>query len=414
MEVEQRVRQTAQWLLARYRQPGGRVSGWGQFVDPVVGGSQVGWYGTVAAAGVLSIAGETIPAAALAWLEWLWVNRATDKQAAGYFAQNARLAIGSLALARSTEPNAHDLATEWLKELLTRRHNDGTWGEWYISAQERDPHSSAFTSALCLLAVKELNRGGVYANDLRRSATALSAFIAGTHTNAPEQILLPLAAIATALPRAQIKGPIAGLMWKTIKAPPGRDEVDVNLYSFRFAHGGGRHFDRDYLVIPRIFSYLILAVELRNRVPDGPFARRGVNDVLREIPDRTEHLYKREPDIPVATLDQFFMAHALTRARSVDLVDYHDPLSMAVVWLVQEENLATRVVLPLFLAIAVAIGATEPTLLTDLPYVGERVFGFATTYPNATQIVSIVGATTLGTVLVGAPFTYLRKKFGRS
>ncbi len=382
-----RIRQTAQRLSNEIRRSEKGERGWGQFVGP---GTQIGWYGTVAGIGLLSRAGIPPPAEARAWVTAKWQRRADDPEAGRYLCQNSRLAIGLLALTGCDLPDVKEVATGLHNELLTRRLADGTWGDWYAQPDERDQQTSLYTTSLALMSLIDF---GVSQDALAQGAQSLVAAVEELALEDPKQVLLPLAAAAKVLNSAQRSARLAHMIKHALEGAPGYDESDVLLYQWSYESDAGSVYGRDYLIIPRAFSYLVLA-----SCPHTPLSRlygvRGVGDLTRHIPTNTEYLFGRGRTSGIATLDQFLIAYGFIRAGK-ERFEEPGRLVTLTLWLVGRRNIFTRLFLPVSLLSIMAVAAADPMLFTNLPC-GTLCLPSPEPYKGPIRIAAVAGMALLG------------------
>lgn len=405
MDVDARIQRTGQWLMNGLRRTDQEV-GWGQFVETHgAGPPQIGWYGTAAGIGVLCLGGIAPPQEAFDWLIRAWNARQIEEQAASHYSQNARLAISLLALSTTSQQSVAGLKREMASELLSRRLDDATWGEWHASPQDRDARTSADITALAVLALNA-NRTIVDTNQVTRSAKALSNFVKGQESTDSERLLLPLAAILNASPYNQIPSPVKNLVRSGLAYDPHPDDALTVMYSYGFSWQGNLKIGRDYILVPKIFPYLVLASSTSN-IFSRITAQRGILRATTALPIDKDYIFGR--GAITATLDQFFVAFGLKQASKAGASKAKWIADVAL-WVIQKENFFFRFLFPVVIIVVAAVSAADPTLFKSVPC-GSFCLPGPEPYTQAIRVVAIAVATIIGKPLLDVVISYVKRKF---
>ena len=298
-----------------------RITGWGQFLLASRAHSQTGLYGTGSGLLVRALAGridrdEPDPNARL--LAKLYGERHNPKaKAAAYFTQTLRLAHLYLCVRIADVSPVAEIRTDIYESLMSRRLNDGLWGDWWLSDELRDRTPRLLTSAVVLLSCGLL---GPQAN--AQADERLTVAAARLERRVLELDALPSAHIAVAAAALtctvghRVGREFSRLAVSVARTSPWRIvDQTIYFYEFREPNGETTKFGRDYFIIPPAHLLAIAGCQPTAPGPLRATTTQIVDELARNVQDNGGIFRTERADL-VSTKNQAWAALAFAAAKN--------------------------------------------------------------------------------------------------
>ena len=250
-------------------------------------------------------------------LQFWWEQRQdTEQQPGQWFLQTLRVAYLHMALSSIKDDSANLLRQEVAKRLWDTQLPGGQWGHYWESEEEHDQTPQVLTTAVVIISFLIFSRADSDARQrFRKAAEWLESKVVSGIDLAP----LPRIAAITALVAISGKHVSKNVRNKAnrIARSPNPELGDLGVYfcDFRYYSNGSLQWDRDYFIVPKA---ILLAVG--GFLPNAPAflrlrAERILDTLVPEL-EKSEFLYKPEPDRAAASKDNAWLALLLKLAKN--------------------------------------------------------------------------------------------------
>ena len=296
-----------------------QVRGWGQFLKMERSHFQIGLYGTASGLITLQLADRGSSATvkqALNTLQLWWKQRQDVTQQPGqWFLQTLRVAYLYMALDCLTDDSATSLRKEVGQSLWDTQLPGGQWGNYWQSREEHDQTPRVLTTAVVIIAFLIFQKADRKARErLTKAAEWLESKVVSGIELAPLPRIAAITALVALYGEHVSRDVRKAANRVARRADPELGDLGVYFCNFRYrSKHSEKQWGRDYFIVPRA---TLLAIG--GFLPNAPTflrlrAERILDSLVRNL-DRSDFLYRPEPDRAPATKDNAWFALLLRLA----------------------------------------------------------------------------------------------------